>query len=131
MQLLYSPESENLGGDGLYKKDPPATITARLKYSAQIHEASQRRIDNLIVRFGVDLREWFIAPRGAWEVHDIGEAETQAGAMIGDLAVLCDVPDSRTDLDSSVKAHENFRGVYTTRTEPKLRCYYFAPLEAN
>lgn len=128
MNPLFSPDSDAAGSDSLSKKEPPSSITGHLRLSAKRHDASQRRLEELITKFGVDLREWFIAPRGAWEVTKEGEAETQAGAIVGDLAVLCDVPDSRTDLDSGVKSRDNFRGVYTTRTEPKLRCYYFAPL---
>jgi len=128
MQLLFSPNSDDSSAS---QGHPQSRATEALRMSANMEAASERRILRLIERYGVDLREWFIAPRGAWEVTEIGEVEVKAGAEIGDLAVLCDVPDSRIDLDSSAKSRDNFRGVYTTRTEPKLRCYYFAPLQQN
>lgn len=124
MQLLYAPDRESPAGD-----TPPPRSTEALRLTADAVGASQRRLQDLIERFGVDLRDWFIVPRGAWVVTTCGDVETWAGAEVGDLAVLCDVPDSRLDLDASVKSFENFRGVYTSRSEPKVRCYYFAPLQ--
>lgn len=104
---------------------PPNTTqslrAAAEQYQAELQKARWRQM------FGIDLAEWRVTPRGAWEVTRIGEAETHAGAEVGDLAVLCEVLDPLHDVDAGVKSRENFRGVYTSRSEPKVRCYYFRP----
>ena len=102
--------------------------TENLTEAAERYEAALRR-ERWHARYGVDLAEWKNTPKGAWEVEELGDAENLAGAQIGDLAVLCDVHDRYADHDASVKSKDNFRGVYTSKSEPKMRCYYFAPIE--
>lgn len=107
---------------------PDSSITAKLQDVAELY-AEQLRHDRWRSRYGVDLREWSHPPESVWEVEKVTDAGMLAGAQTGDLAVLCEVLDRYEDHDATVKSHENFRGVYSSRSEPKVRCYYFAPLD--
>jgi hypothetical protein len=101
-----------------------SNTTQSLRSAAENYEAKLKR-DRWLELYRIDLGEWATPPRGAWEVSLLGEAEMLAGAQLGDLAVLCDVADPNQEPNASVKTKDNFRGVYSSRSEPKVRCYYF------
>lgn len=108
--------------------DPDSRATNNLTEAAERYQAALVR-ERWRSRYGVHLEDWLNAPKAAWEVETIGDAEKLAGAEIGDLAVLCDVHDRYAEHDTAVKSKDSFRGVYTSRSEPKVRCYYFRPLD--